>query len=75
MIQCQALNKILSTKDFSLVIINNLNEEFFSDYKDEFRFIKEHVDRYGSVPDYESFVAKFPDFDVIFLSQFFSKFN
>lgn len=65
MIQLQCLNHILSKKDSSMISLNNLNEDYFSDYKDEFRFIKNHIDVYGKVPDIESFVGKFKNFDVI----------
>lgn len=65
MIQLQFLNKLLQTGDTSILLMNNLNDEFFSDYTDEFNWIKEHVNKYGNCPDMASFVAKFPDFDVI----------
>ncbi len=65
MIQLQFLNKLLQTGDTSILLMNNLNDEFFSDYTNEFNWIKEHVNKYGNCPDMTSFVAKFPDFDVI----------
>lgn len=65
MIQLQVLNKILKDKDSSMIVLNNLTEEYFSEYSDEFNFIKNHLDRYGYVPDLESFLSRFPDFEVI----------
>ena len=65
MIQCQCLNYILSSKDSSCITSNNLNAEYFSEYVSEFEFIKSHIDEYGNVPDIETFVAKFPDFDLV----------
>ena len=65
MIQLQFLNKLLQTGDTSILLMNNLNDEFFSDYTDEFNWIKEHVNKYGNCPDMTSFVSRFPDFDVI----------
>lgn len=65
LIQLQVLNKILQTGDTSVLLMNNLTNEFFSDYKNEFEFIKEHINKYGNCPDMTSFVSKFPDFDVI----------
>lgn len=47
------------------MLMNNLTDEFFSDYRNEFEFIKEHINKYGNCPDMTSFVSKFPDFDVI----------
>ena len=65
MIQLQFLNKLLTTKNASLLTVNNLNHEFFSDYLKEYRFIQSHLDQYGTIPDVETFVSKFPDFDVL----------
>jgi len=65
MIQAQMLNKILRDKDSSLITLNNLDEYYFSDYKEEFRFIKDHLYIYGNIPDFETFLHKFEDFTVI----------
>lgn len=65
MIQLQFLNKILNTGDSSLITLNNLNEDFFSDYVGEFRFIKAHIQEYGNVPDKATFLNSFPDFNLI----------
>ena len=63
MIQCQFLNKVLKTGDVSPIILNNFTEDYFSDYPQEYRWIKDHYDKYGTCPDIHSFVDKFPDFD------------
>jgi replicative DNA helicase len=65
MIQLQILNKILTTKDYSLITINNLSDDYFSDYKQQFDFIQDHITKYGVVPDKETFLATFPGFDII----------
>lgn len=65
MIQLQVLNKILFEKDVSLITLNNLNSDYFSDYKDEFNFIKDHYEKYGKTPDLATFKEKFPSFDII----------
>lgn len=65
MIQLQFLNSLLKSQDSSLLSINNLNREFFSDYTKEFEYIKEHLDTYGKIPDTVSFLNAFPDFDII----------
>lgn len=65
MIQLQVLNKVLETKESSLLSLNNIDSSFFSDYKDEFNFINDHVNEYGNVPDLETFINKFPNFEVI----------
>ena len=65
MIQLQFLNALLESKDSSLLLINNLNEDLFCDYKDEYNFIVNHLNEYGTIPDKVTFLSKFPDFDII----------
>lgn len=64
MIQEQFLNALLSTQDSSLLTLNNLNKEFFTDYEAEYEFIINHLNLYGNIPDLNTFVAEFPNFDV-----------
>jgi len=63
--QLQVLNKILQTKDYSLIELNNLTEDFFYTYKAEFNYIKNHYEKYGTVPDKLTFINIFPEFDII----------
>lgn len=65
MIQLQVLNKVLKDGNYSFILDNNLSEDFFSDYKEEFKFIKEHFDLYNKVPDRVTFLGKFQDFDIV----------
>lgn len=65
MIQLQVLNKILKDRDASLIILNNLTDDFFCNYKQQFDYIKKHYDKYGNIPDTYSFLEAFPDFDII----------
>ena len=65
MIQLQFLNYLLSTKDSSLIELNNLNDDYFSDYKGEFNFIKRHLEMYRNIPDVETFLTTFPNFELI----------
>ena len=65
MIQLQALNLILDSQDSSFLTLNNITEDFFSDYKEEYRFIKNHLDTYSCIPDKATFLNKFPNFDII----------
>lgn len=62
--QFQILNKILQTKDYSLISMNNLTEDHFFQYKAEFNFIKNHYDKFRVVPDRLTFLNTFSDFDV-----------
>lgn len=63
--QAQVLNKILSDRDYSIVSLNNLNEGFFYNFKNEFNYIQNHYERYHALPDIETFVDTFPQFEVL----------
>lgn len=65
MVQLQVLNAIIESRNPSMLLLNNLTEEFFSDYPNEFGFIKRHLAEYGKIPDRVSFLDKFPDFELI----------
>ena len=69
MIQEQVLNKIIQDRDSSIVTLNNLSVDYFSDYKDEFAFIKNHIAKYSTTPDMETFLSNFPDFQVITVNE------
>ena len=69
MIQLQFLNYLLSTKDSSLIELNNLNSDYFSDYPGEFNFIKRHLEMYRNIPDVETFLTSFPNFELIRVSE------
>ena len=65
MIQLQMLNYIIQSKDKSLISLNNLDEDYFSDYREEFKFIDNHIKTYDKVPDMETFLSRFKSFDVV----------
>ena len=65
MIQLQALNQLLSSRDYSWLIVNQIDETYFSDYAEEYAFIREHIRKFNKTPDPITFGAKFPDFDFI----------
>lgn len=69
MVQLQVLNRILDSNDPSIFTLNNFDESFFSDYVDEFKFIRDHYAEYGVIPDKETFVSKFQDFDFISVNE------
>lgn len=60
--QFQIINKILQTKDYSLITLNNLTVDYFFNYKAEYQFLKAHYDTYRVVPDRLTFLNSFPDF-------------
>ena len=65
MIELQVINKILSTGNDDIIKTYNITDEYFTEYAEEWKFIKEHKNNYGNIPDVESFLDKFSDFDII----------
>ena len=61
--QLQILNLLLNKKDTSLLSI--LDSKQFFQYKNEFNFIFNHYKQYQQIPDIQSFLKVFPDFEVI----------
>lgn len=61
----QIISKIISTGDYSIVEANLLNEEFFVEYEDEFNYIHDHYKKYGNVPDKFTFLSKFPELELV----------
>ena len=49
MVQLQLLNKILATKDTSILTDNGITKEYFTEYPDEYDFIINHIQEYKQV--------------------------
>ena len=69
MVELQIISKILKDKNLSLLTLNNITDDYFITYQSEYEFIKNHVYNYGNVPDRETFLAKFPDFTIVEVSE------
>lgn len=65
MIQLQFINYLIKSGDKSLISLNNLDEDYFSDYREEFKFINNHIQTYDKVPDMATFLSRFKNFDVV----------
>lgn len=61
MIELQVLNYIFQTNSMQLVILNGITEEYFTTYKEQFNFIKNHYEQYNQLPSRETFNSKFAD--------------
>ena len=64
MVALQIISKVIQTSDDSIITDNLLTVDYFKGYEEEFKFIKEHKDLYGVVPDKETFKAKFPNLEL-----------
>lgn len=69
MVSLQILSKVLATKDISIIENNLLSEDYFTGYADEYNFIMSHVKEYGQVPDKATFLARFPDIELVDVSE------
>lgn len=58
----QILNKILKSKDPSIIINNDLTESHFISCEHYYNFIMNHYRRWGNVPDMTTFLDEFEDF-------------
>lgn len=65
MVTLQIISKILQTSSNAIVEDNLLGVEYFIGYEKEFNFIQEHKEKYGNVPDKATFLATFPEFDLV----------
>ena len=65
MVVLQILNKVIKTSSMNLIIDNNLTREMFLSYEDEFDFIMYHYEKYNKVPDKETFLSQFNEFDLL----------
>lgn len=64
-IQKQFISYLVNTKDKSLLTLNNLGKAHFSECQDEFEFIRNHLNKYGVIPDRETFLGVFPQFELL----------
>ena len=65
MIELQFINKLLQEGSLTLAKQNNITEDYFNTYKDEYEFIQNHYEKYGTMPDPTTVLDKFPDFELI----------
>jgi len=64
MITLQILNKIVQTGNPEMIINNNLDETYFPYYEKEFNYINNHLQKYGNIPNKETFISKFKEFQL-----------
>ena len=65
LIEPQCLNYLLIKHNISFITQNDLDETYFPTYKDEYRFIKNHFEKYGNTPDKETLIQYFPEFPFV----------
>ena len=65
MVALQILNLVLQKADCAIIEENQLTEDYFLGYEEEYKFLLAHKEKYGNVPDKETFIEKFPNFEII----------
>ena len=65
----QLLNIVLETKDYSPLADNNVTDEYFVANREEYWFITSFYEKYGCIPDKESFTSQFPKYEYFKVSQ------
>ena len=65
MIQLQVLSRIISSGSNDIVEDNLLDESYFPGYGEEYNFIQNHIKEYGNVPDRATFLGKFPEIELV----------
>ena len=67
MIERQIICKILATGNYELLENNLITDEYFagSGWEEELDFIKAHYKKYGNVPDRSTFQARFPEIEIV----------
>ncbi len=69
MIELQLLNYVLEKKSLALLETNNVTLDHFVTYASEAEFIFEHHSKYNTVPDKETMLVKFPEFDLYLVTE------
>ena len=69
MVELQIINRVLQTKDMSIIEDNQLDADYFPEYQEEFEYIINHYNEYKNVPDKNTFLSQFQDFDFIEVSE------
>ena len=69
MVELQCLNKVLKDGNDNLLTTNDITRDYFNDYIEEYDWIMEHKEKFGNIPDIETFLATFQDFEIINVSE------
>lgn len=65
MVELQILNKVIKQQSLNILTQNNLDNDYFISYPDEYKYIIDHYNKYGNVPDPETMADKFPEFEFL----------
>lgn len=69
MVSLQILCKCIASGNIDLIEDNQLERDYFDGYEDEFEFVVNHYKEYGNTPDTATFLSKFPDDEIVEVSE------
>ena len=76
MVELQLLSKILREQSDDIITKNNITDDYFEDYKEEWKFIKEHKEQgLGVVILRECVKEELNKYEEKYITQFKPKFN
>lgn len=65
MVSLQILSKCIAVGNINIIEDNQLTEEYFVGYEDEYNTVVNHFKEYGNTPDKVTFLSKFPDIKLV----------
>jgi len=65
MVALQIICKCIAQGNIDIIEDNQLTEEYFNGYEEERNFIVAHYKEYGNTPDTATFLSKFPDDEIV----------
>lgn len=65
----QIISKILATQSNAIIEDNLLTADYFVGYESEFNYIESHYKQYGNIPDKATFLAQFPEIELVDVSE------
>jgi len=69
MIELQVLNKVLETGSLTFLRQNDITADYFISYQEEYQFIMTHYQQYGNIPNKETFIQHFDQFDLMVVTE------
>jgi len=64
MIEAQVISKLLKEGSMDTLLDENITSDYFTTYGEEAKFIYNHYNEYRKVPTKETFLGKFPEFEL-----------
>ena len=69
MVEMQILNKLINEKDIKPLIKNGITDDYFKAYLPEYEFIFKHLEEHGNIPDKETIINEFEDFEFLTVNE------